>query len=152
MIAKHVFLSGIVLGLVASSPVMADVPVDRAKLRDQLMKLEKDAWEMSRKKDVAALREFLAGDAVLIFNDGARFNKAEFLKITPDFTIESYAIEGKEDIVALTPDAATLLYRIRYTSAIKDAKPREVAVLSSSTYVRRGGKWLCVLYQETPVK
>ena len=83
----------------------------------------------------------IAGDAV-----------DNFLKITPDFKLDSYAIEGKADIVVLTPDAATLIYRITYTSAIKDEKPRKVTVLSSSTYVRRSGKWLNVFYQETPAK
>lgn len=152
MIAKHVFLLGVVLGLVGFTPILADEAGDRAKLRDALMEREKESWEMMKKKDVPALRDFLADDVVLIFNDGARLSKAEFLKLTPDFKLESYAIEGKADIVVLTPDAATLIYRITYTSAIKDDKPRKVTVLSSSTYVRRGGKWLNVFYQETPAK
>ena len=99
------------------------------------MQREKDSWEMVKKKDVAGLRDYFADDAVLTFSDGARFGKAEFLKIAPAFKLDSYAIEGPADIVVLTPDAATLVYRITYTSAIKDSKARKVTVLSSSSYV-----------------
>lgn len=149
MLTKHVFLLSLVLALLASTFILADEPGDRAKLRDTLMEREKDSWEMMKKKDVPGLRDLLADDAVLIFNDGARLSKAEFLKLTPDFTLDSYTIEGKADLVVLTPDAATLVYRITYTSAIKAEAPHKVTVLSSSTYVRRGGKWLNVFYQET---
>src|SRR5262249_19601655 len=124
----------------------------RAKVRDALMRREKDSWEMVKKKNLAGLRDYFADDAVLIFNDGARFSKAEFLKIVPDFRLDSYAIEGAGDVGGLTPDAATLIYRITYTSAIKDSKLTKVTVLASSSYVRRDGKWLSVVYQETSTK
>lgn len=150
--ARHIWLSSILIGLAGAAFALADDAEDRAKLRDTLMQREKDSWEMVKKKDLPGLRNYFADEAVLIFNDGARFSKAEFLKIVPDFKLESYAIEGTGDIVVLTPDAATLIYRITYTSAIKDSKVTKVTVLSSSSYVRRGGKWLSVLYQETSTK
>jgi len=56
------------------------------------------------------------------------------------------------DIVVPTPDVATTLYRIADTSTVKDEKPKKVPVVSSSTYVRRGGKCVNVFYQETLIK
>lgn len=150
--ARHILLCSVLIGVAAATPGWADDAKDREKLRDTLMQREKDSWEMVKKKDVASLRDFFVDDAVLIFNDGSRFSKAEFLKIAPDFKLDSYAIEGKGEIVVLTSDAATLVYRITYTSAIKDGKAKKVTLLSSSSYVRRDAKWLGVVYQETSAK
>ena len=152
MSMKFLLLFGMVFTYVSDGPARADEPADRAKLRTLLLEHKKEGWEMLKRKDVAAMRDDFLDDAVLIFHDGSRFSKAEFLKITPDFQLDSYAIEGKVDVLFLTPDAATLVYRITYKSALKDEKPRTVTVLASSTYVRRSGKWLYMFYQETPLK
>jgi len=152
MFARSTFLLGILLTLVGSTPVQADDAADRAKLRDSLMEREVESWGMMKKKDVAAMREFLADDVVLIFYDAVRLSKPEMLKLMPDYKLDSFTVEGKPDIVMPTPDVATILYRITYTSAAKDEKPRKVTVVSSSTYVRRAGKWSNVFYQETLVK
>jgi hypothetical protein len=52
----------------------------------------------------------------------------------------------------ITPDVATLLYRVTYTSSVKGGPMTTVKTLSSSVYVRRDGKWWSVLYQESPIK
>ena len=151
MLARHTLLA---LGftLLAVAPVRADDAADRAKLLDSIMTKEKDSWEMMKKKDVAAMRDFFADDAILIFSDATRFDKAGFLKLLPDYALEGYDIEGKADLLVLSPDAVTVVYKITYTSAIKGEKSKKVAVLSSSSYARRGGKWLNVFYQETLAK
>jgi hypothetical protein len=131
---------------------LAGAAQDRGKLCDILMQREKDSWEMVKKKDQPGLRDYFGDEAVLIFSDGSRYSKAEFLKLVPDFKLDSYAIEGAGDIVVLTPDGATLIYRITYTSAIRDSPLKKVMVLSSSSYVRRDGKWLSVDYQERAAK
>lgn len=146
---KRILLCSVLVGLTGAAPALAD---DAGKLRDTLMQLEKGSWEMVKNKDVPGLRKYFADDAVLIMNDGARYSKEQFLKLIPDFKLASYAMEGMGDIVVLTPDAATLVYRITHTSAIKDGPAKKVTMLSSSSYVRRDGKWLSVLYQETPAK
>jgi len=152
MFARSTFLLGILLMLIGITPVQADDAADRAKLRDSLMEREVESWGMMKKKDVAAMREFLADDVVLIFYDAVRLSKPEMLKLTAECKLDSFTVEGKPDIVMPTPDVATILYRITYTSAAKDEKPRKVTVVSSSTYVRRAGKWSNVFYQETLVK
>ena len=52
----------------------------------------------------------------------------------------------------MSPDVATLLYRVTYTATVKGGKPETMKVLSSSVYAKRDGKWWSVLYQETPIK
>lgn len=152
MFTKHTFLLCMLLGLIGVPLVKADEPVDRTKLRDSLMELEKDAWGLMKKKDIAAMREFLADDAVLIFHDAVRLNKTDFLKLLPDYKLDSFAVEGKPEFIMPTSDVATIIYRITYTSAIKEEKLQKVTVLASSNYVCRGGKWFNVHYQETLAK
>jgi hypothetical protein len=69
-----------------------------------------------------------------------------------DYRLDSFTIEPTYAVRLISPDVATLLYRITYTSAIKGGKPETIKVLSSSVYVRRDNKWWSVLYQETPTK
>jgi hypothetical protein len=44
-----------------------------------------------------------------------------------------------------------LLYRLTYTTAMKNAKAVTFKVASASTYALRDAKWWSVLYQETPI-
>ena len=140
---------GALIGLTAALSAQAQSPVtDHAKLRHALMQSEAASWEWVRTKNVAALTDYFADDALLIFGDGSRFGKPEFLKALPGLAMSDIAIDkATSGVIVISPDVATLLYRASYKSGNTTYK-----VASASTYVRRGGKWLSVLYQETPVK
>jgi len=126
---------------------------DRAKLRDTLLELETGSWQFVKDKNTEAMKGFLTDDAVLIFYDGGRYTKAAFLKVMPDFRLDNFTVDRQSaEVLLASPDVAALLYRITYTSAIKGAKVETATVSASDTYVRRGGKWLSLLYQETQLK
>ena len=151
MIARRGFTVGAAAGLLTwSQSAKAQTPDQAAALLGDLMKLEVESWQFLKEKNVARAKDYLADDALLIFGDGTRFTKADYLKVMPDFRLDSLTIEPNAEIKIWTADVATLLYRLTYTSAIKDGKPMTMKGLASSTYVRRNGKWLSALYQETP--
>jgi len=125
-------------------------PADKAALLAELMKLEVASWQFLKDTNVPAVKDYLADDALLIFGDGMLFTKAEYIKAMPDIRLDSFTIEPNADLIVWTPDVATVLYRITYASAMKNAKASTMKALSSSTYVRRNGNWLSALYQETP--
>jgi hypothetical protein len=152
MIARRSFVIGGALGLAGYSSVALGQSADVAKLRDELMALEKASWGYVRDKNLDGMRGYLADDALLIFADGTRYNKREMLALIPDFRVDSVTIEPTYAVRLISPDVASLLYRVTYTSAVKGAKAETVKVLSSSVYVRRNNKWWSVLYQETPTK
>ena len=136
---------GAVVGLATALPAQAQ---DHAKLRHALMQSEAASWEWVRTKNVAALQDYFADDALLIFCDGSRFGKPEFLKALPGLSMSDIVIDkATSGVIAISPDVATLVYKVSYKSGGTTYK-----AASASTYVRRGGKWLSVLYQETPVK
>jgi uncharacterized protein (TIGR02246 family) len=150
MIARRSLL--VAASALAAAPAWAQSP-DVMKLRDELMKLEKGSWYFMRDKDYDGMKNFLGDDALLIFGDGSRYNKRQTLELMKDFAlVGDIAIEPTYAVRMLSPDVATLLYRVTYTARIKDGKPETMKVLSSSVYARRDGKWWSVLYQETPVR
>jgi uncharacterized protein (TIGR02246 family) len=152
MIARRSLLIGGALALAGVSTAHAQSP-DVMKLRDELMALEKGSWYFMRDKNYDGMKNFLGDDALLIFGDGMRYNKRQTLELMKDFAlVGDIAIEPTYAVRLLSPDVATLLYRITYTSSVKGGKPETLKVLSSSVYARRDGKWWSVLYQETPIK
>ena len=151
MIERRRLMIGAALGVAAWSSRASAQPADPAALLATLMALEKGSWQYVKDKNVAGMQNYLADDALLIFGDGSRYGKAAFVKSLADFTLDGFTIDPKAEVKVWTPDVATLLYRLTYTSAMKDAKAVTLKVASASTYVRRNGKWWSVLYQETPI-
>jgi hypothetical protein len=150
MIERRRLVVGAALGFAVWSWRAAAQPADQAALLATLMALEKGSWQYVKDKNVAGMRNYLADDGLLIFGDGSHYTKVEFLKALADFRLDSFTIDPKAEVKVWSPDVATLLYRLTYTSAMKDAKAVTLKVTSASTYVRRNGKWWSVLYQETP--
>ena len=150
MIARRGLMTVAALGLTGWSSMAAAQPADPAALLGTLMELEKASWQYVKDKNLAGMQNYLADDGLLIFGDGARYTKAQFLKALADFRLDSFTIDPKAEVKVWSPDVATLLYRLTYASAMKDAKAVTLKVTSASTYVRRNGKWWSVLYQETP--
>jgi hypothetical protein len=150
MIARRGLMIGAALGLTAWSSMATAQPADQAALLGTLMELEKASWQYVKDRNLAGMQNYLADDGLLIFGDGSRYTKPEFLKAIPDFRLDSFTIDPKAEVKVWTPDVATLLYRIAYASAMKDAKAVTLKVASASTYARRNSKWWSVLYQETP--
>jgi hypothetical protein len=152
MIVRRIFVTGAAVALASVSTASAQTP-DVMKLRDELMTLEKGSWYFMRDKNYDGMKNFLGDDALLIFGDGTRYNKRQTLELMKDFSmVGDIAIEPTYAVRMLSPDVATLLYRVTYTSSVKGSKPETFKVLSSSVYARRDGKWWSVQYQETPLR
>ena len=139
---------GVVGGLVSSAALAQD---DKAKLRDTLLGLEIASWQYTKDKNAAGMNGFLADDAVLLFFDGSRYTKAQMMKF--EFDVASFNVDrASAQVLMASPDVAILLYKVTYASGPKGCKPVTATVSASDAYVRRGGKWLSLYYQETPLK
>ncbi len=151
VLRRGMMLAGI-LGLgVRAAPALAQ-SYDTLVLRDELMALEKASWRYVKDKNFEGMKGYLADDGLLIFSDGARYNKREFLAFMQDWRLDSFTIEPTYAVRIISPDVAALLYRVVYSGAVKGAKPDTSYVIASNAYVRRNGKWWSVLYQETSRK
>ena len=149
---RRLMIAATALGVTALAPAAFAQSPEAAKLRDELMVLEKGSWDFLRNNNADGMRNFLSDDALLIFGDGSRFNRREMLEMMKDFVLLDIKIEPTYALRMITADVANLIYRASYTSTFKGGKPEVPSVRSSSVYVRRDGKWWSVFYQETPIK
>ena len=148
MIERRGLLVGAAVGLVSASALAQD---DKAKLRDALLELEIASWQYTKDKNAAGMNGFLADDAVLMFFDGSRYTKAQMMKF--EFDVASFTVDrASAQLLMATPDVAILLYKVTYASGPRGGKPVTASVSASDAYVRRGGKWLSLYYQETQLK
>ena len=152
MIGRRAFAFAAVAGLAVAAARAQDKP-DPTRLREELMALEQQSWEYAKARDRAGMRRFLAEDAQLIFADGTRYSKSEMLGyVLPNYRLDTYEIDPRHGFRQISPDVAILLYRVTSRGAARFDRTETTKVLASSTYVRRGGKWWCVHYQESPLK
>ena len=152
MIKRRNLMLGATLSFISHSSASAENVGNRGKLAQNLMALEKDSWKYTAEKNLLWLRSYFAEDAILCFADASRYEKEEFLKILTDVKTEDVKVGEKWSLLQISPTVATLLYQVSYRNRMKNEATSLINSLSSSTYVRRNGKWLSILYQETPTK
>ena len=148
MIGRRSLAGAVVLAF--AGPARAQDRPDTAKLREELMALERRSWEYLKAHDRPALRRFLADDLLQIYSDGSRYTKSDFLDYVANYRLDSYVIEPTYAVRVIGPDVALLIYRVTSRGAARLDRTRSDKVLATSIYVRRDGKWTSVLYQETP--
>jgi hypothetical protein len=133
--------------VVALLPVLlvgADTPrpIAREELQEVLKAQEVRLLEAIRTRNAIALETFLAEDFVAIGADpSGRLSRMEFLKVLRDFRLDGY-VAGNLHAMPAAADAVILTYQLR--------APHRGEVWVSSVWARREGKWLAVLWQETP--
>jgi len=115
----------------------------------EVVKNEKEVWEAVKQKDALRFDQLVADDARIIFDTGI-LTKTEFLKSLPNRTITTYALE---DFTVLRPNARTLIliYKATRSGTYKGKPFPPSSVHEGSVWVQRGGKWVAVLNQETPI-
>jgi ketosteroid isomerase-like protein len=116
-----------------------------------LTKIENDTLVALLKKDAAAFGKFFADDAVLGTPDGAQLTKTQLLADVKSgaLTLESSTISDMK--VRVYGDAAVATYMTtdkgKYKGQDISGKYRW-----TDTFVRRGGTWLIVAGQGTPIQ
>jgi len=119
-------------------------------LKDTLVRLERGAWAAWSVKNPKYFRTFLADDAFNNGRDGVE-DKEQIIRAVADnpCQIKSHAfLEDTFKVTAVDDDTAFLTYKAMQ-DYVCDGKPGPSPVWVTTLYVRRGGKWLNMFYQET---
>ena len=119
-----------------------------AQLLNELTALEKQSWEATMKDDTKFFEAFLADETTGVLADGSVIGREQILKNLDELHVKKYTM-GKTTLVRISEDAAMILYPASYEAVHKGVEERFSAVNSSALYVRRGGKWKQLFYQET---
>jgi hypothetical protein len=109
---------------------------------------EKLAWELTKKKDRAGLAKLLSEDFTEITEDGV-FERDQILANLDILMLSSYSPRDfKAKVIA--PDTVLLIFQVTVSGTYKD-HPFQADNNAASLWMKRGGKWLNVFFQETPI-
>lgn len=116
---------------------------------DQLIQLEKDAWQALSTSGEAATSfydEVLAEEVMILLPGGVVIDdRAKVVASMSGDPWESFEISD-ERVLELTDSVAVLAYRVTATR-----HGQEYNALLSSTFVREDGAWRMAVHQQTPV-
>lgn len=107
---------------------------------------EKQIWEMLKRKDFDSFASMLADDEIEVEPDGV-YDKAGTIKGVKEIDFKSASLSDFK-MVKLDDDAALVIYMVKMTA--QGSEP--AGEWHSTIWANRGGKWLAVFHQGTPVK
>ncbi len=125
--------------------VMAPI---QGALKDTLVNLEKQSWQAWQRRDGAFFQAFLSDDHVEVGFHGVTRKAAVVAGVASRAcVVHSFAIDTFE-LTRLNPTTVLLTYHAaQQTLCNGHAVPSPV--WASSLYVRRGGRWLNAMYQQS---
>ena len=134
--------------LVAVAGCAASPPRDDT-LEAGLVALEKSSWVAWKARDGRFFEGFLSDDHLEIGAQGVHGKAAVVgFVASPVCVVESYSL-GEIAFQRIAEDVAVLTYRAEQKTQC-GAAPVPSPARVTSIYANRGGRWLNVLYQQTP--
>ena len=114
-----------------------------------VIRLEKRVWKTAQRREVDAFAKLVPSDAIMIFQSGI-VPQPEYLATMQERTISRYKLRN---IRGFMPNARTvILYyeALRHGEEAGNAFPGGT-VIESTTWIKRGRRWVAILNQETPI-
>jgi hypothetical protein len=111
---------------------------------------EKQVWDAIKEKDPAAFAAMLAEDFMYVSNDGV-YDKAGTVDGIKEIEATDITLSDWKT-VAINKDTAVVTYTVdmKGTSGGQPIPPGSMR--AGSVWVNRGGKWVAVFHQDTPVE
>jgi hypothetical protein len=115
----------------------------------KVMHLERAVWKAAKERNAGAFAKLVPADALMIFQSGI-VTQAEYIATMPARTLEENSIE---DLQGSMPNANTVILTYRTVRAGNyEGKPFPATpVIESTTWIKRGKRWVAILNQETPL-
>jgi ketosteroid isomerase-like protein len=137
------------LATVTAAPARAQMGAT-ASVEEQIKKMERDRAAAVVKGDVAAIEGLTSDDYTLINANGQLSDKAETMNAIKTGVIKLTANEVSDLKVRVYGDTAVVTGK---SSAKGTIAGRELKgpVMFTRVYVKKGGKWQSVAFQQTPI-
>lgn len=140
-------------GAVLTASAATDAANRTAKspaLKDTLIDLEQQSWVAWKARDATFFEGFLSDDHVEVGPRGAIGKAAVVAGVgSPACTVDSYTV-GNFQFTQIAADVAVLNYRAEQATVCGGFVVPSPA-WATSVYVKRHGRWLNVVYQQTPI-
>jgi hypothetical protein len=128
-----------------ASPTASGSPAGSNSSGDAIDR-EKQVWEMLKRKDYDGFASMLADDQIEVEPDGV-YDKAGTIKGVKQVDFTNASLSDFK-MLKLDDDAALVIYLVKMTA--QGSEP--ASERHSTIWAHRGGKWLAVFHQGTPVK
>ena len=119
-----------------------------------LIDLERRFWQSMVDEDTDTATAMLNEPALMVSPHGTiKFDRAGYREMAEkgSMVIKSYQLSDV-DVVFPSEDTAILTYRVKQAVAPRGKSETTTQDMAdSSTWVRKGGQWQCVMHTETPV-
>ena len=115
---------------------------------EKVIKLEKLVWKVAQERDANAFQELVPADAVMIFQSGI-MRQPDYLKTMKERTIAHYEFGPIRGFMP-TDSTVILTYQAVRIGHEGSRNFPQGTVIESTTWVKRKGRWVAVLNQETP--
>jgi len=120
---------------------------DRSLIR-KIIRLENEVWKVAQDRDAKRFAELVPADAVMIFQSGI-LTQPEYLATMSTRTISRYELRDVRGFVANAAAVILMYEAVRLGDESGESFPSG-PVIESTTWVKRGARWVAVLNQETP--
>jgi hypothetical protein len=117
---------------------------------NSVIRLEKRVWKVAQRREADAFAQLVPSDALMIFQSGI-VSQPEYLATMHERTISRYELHN---IRGFMPNVRTVILHyeaLRLGEEAGSAFP-EGKVIESTTWIKRGRRWVAILNQETPVR
>ena len=144
-------MRSIAISVLAVLSLLVAVDAQVSKVEGELVAIERASWEAWQKRDGNFFETFLSDDHVEVGQSGIA-GKTQIVAFVgnPICKVNSYKVDQFK-ITLFDKNTALLTYR-----AEQDTSCGSVIVPSpawaSSLYIKRDGRWLNALYQQTPIR
>ena len=125
-----------------------DSPVSTG-LDSEIVANEKAVWEAAKAKDMKRFASLVGEDARMIFASGV-VTRSEYIHSIADRNITSYSLRNFQ-VLAPAKDTTIVIYEATISGIFKGIPVSSFSVREASVWVKRMGKWVAVLNQETPL-
>ena len=119
-----------------------------ASIIKSVIGLEERVWKTAQDRNAREFEKLVPSDAVMIFQSGIVL-QPEYLATMNERTISRYEIRG---VRGFMPNATTVILcyeALRLGEEGGKAFPSS-PVIESTTWIKRGKRWVAILNQETP--
>jgi hypothetical protein len=113
-----------------------------------VIELEKSVWKAARARDVEAFSRLVPADGVMIFQSEV-VRQPEYLATMKLRTVSHAKLKD----AGIMPNATTviLIYKTVRVGSYDSERFPSTPVVESTTWIKRGRRWVAILNQETPI-
>jgi ketosteroid isomerase-like protein len=119
----------------------------------QVIELERQYWQAIKDKDFDAALSMTADPCIVTGAQGvAEIDHKTFENMmrTAPGTLDAFKLSDDMQVRMLGKDVAVVAYQVHEEMTV-EGKPVTLDAADSSTWVRHGGRWLCVAHTEALV-